>query len=106
MLNRKERTMLNMQRKYHALFPRIASVIVLSVSFVAPGAISASANDGAAPQSKVNAQFVVSTRHTASSRKPRYFGYAGPDRVFVPDKSVPDDGCDLPSTGCPNYLAN
>ena len=107
MLNRKESKMLSMQRKSAGLLASIVSVAMLSVGFAATGALSASADDGPAPQSAVNKQFAVSTwhRHTAS-RNPRYFGYAAPGLVFVPGKSVPDDGCDLPSTGCPNYLSN
>jgi hypothetical protein len=107
MLNRKESKMLNMQCKSAGLLARVASVAVLSVGFVATGALSASADGGAAAQSAANEQFTASTwhRHTAS-RNPRYFGYAAPGSVLFPGKSVTDDGCDLPSTGCLNYLAN
>jgi hypothetical protein len=106
MLNRKESKMLIMQRKSAGLLA-VVSVAMLSVGFAGTGALSASANDGLAPQSAVNRQFAVSTlhRHTAG-RDPRYFGYAAPGLVFVPGRSAPDDGCDLPSTGCPNYLSN
>jgi hypothetical protein len=103
MLNRKEGKMLNA-----VLLARMALVAVLSVGFAATGALSAPAHDGPAPQSAANEQFAVSTwhRHPVASRHPRYFGYASPDWVFIPGKSIPDDGCDLPSTGCLNYLAN
>jgi len=106
MLNRKESKMLSMQRK-SARLASIVSVAMLSVGFVATGALSASPDGGPAPEYATNKQFAVSTlhRHTAK-RNPRYFGYAAPGLVFVPGRSVPDDGCDLPSTGCPNYIAN
>jgi hypothetical protein len=104
MLNRKESKMLSVQRKSAGLLACKASVAVLSVSFAATGAPSASA-DGA--QSAANKQFTVSTWHRrTASRNSRYFGHAAPGSVLIPGKSVTDDGCDLPSTGCPNYLAN
>jgi hypothetical protein len=108
MLNGKESKMVSMQPKMGALLARMASVAMLSVGLAATGTLSASAHDGPAPQSAAKEQFAVSTwhRHPVFDRNARYFGYAGPGRVFSPAKSVPDDGCDLPSTGCPSYLAN
>ena len=107
MLNRKESKMLSTQRKSTGLLGGIVSVAMLSVGFAATGPLSASADGGPAPQSAGNKRFAVSIwhRHTAS-RNSRYFGYAAPGSVLIPGNSVPDDGCDLPSTGCPNYLAN
>jgi hypothetical protein len=106
MLNRKESKILIMQRKSAGLLA-VVSVAMLSVGFAGTGALSASANNAPAPQSAVNRQFAVSTWHRPkASRNPRYFGYAAPGLVFAPGKSVPDNGCDLPSTGCPNYLSN
>jgi hypothetical protein len=106
MLNRKESKMLNMQRKTVALLARLASVAALSVGLAATGALSAFADGGPAPRSAANKQFASTWQPHSASRSPRYFGFAGPGSVFSPAKSVPDDGCDLPSTGCPNYLAN
>jgi hypothetical protein len=107
MLNRKESKMLSVQRKSAGLLACIASVAMLSVSFAATGAPSASADGGPAPQSAANKQFTVSTWHRrTASRNSRYFGHAAPGSVLIPGKSVTDDGCDLPSTGCPNDLAN
>ena len=106
MLNRKESKML-VQCKTVAPIARLASVAALSVGLAATGTLSASADGGPAPQSAANKQFAVSTWHRHKARRyPRYFGYAAPGSVLIPGKSVPDDGCDLPSTGCPNYLAN
>jgi hypothetical protein len=107
MLNRKETKMLSMRRKSAGLLARIVSVAMLSVCFAATGALYASADGGPALRSAANKQFAGSTwhRHTVS-RNPRYFGYAAPGSVRIPGKNVTDDGCDLPSTGCPNYLAN
>ena len=106
MLNRKESKILIMQRKSAGLLA-VVSVAMLSVGFAGTGALSASADNAPAPQSAVNRQFAVSTWHRPkTSRNPRYFGYAAPGLVFAPGKSVPDNGCDLPSTGCPNYLSN
>jgi hypothetical protein len=107
MLDRKESKMLSTRRKSTGLLAGIVSVAMLSVGFAATGALSASADGGPSPQSAGNKQFAVSIwhRHTAS-RNFRYFGYAAPGSVPIPDNSVPDDGCDLPSTGCRNYLAN
>jgi hypothetical protein len=106
MLNRKESKMLNMQRKTIVLLARSALVAALSVGLAATGALSASADGGPAPQSAANKRFASTWQRHTASRSPRYFGFAGPGSVFSPAKSVPDDGCDLPSTGCPNYLAN
>jgi hypothetical protein len=107
MLNRKESKILSIQCKTVARLARLVSVAALSVGLAATGALSASADGGPDPQSAANKQFAVSTwhRHTAS-RNPRYFGYAAPGSVLIPSKSVTDDGCDLPSTGCSNYLSN
>jgi hypothetical protein len=107
MLNRKETKMLRMQRKSPGLLPGIVSAAMLLVCFAATGAHSASADGAPALRSGANEQFTTSTwrRHTVS-RNPRYFGYAAPGSVRIPGKNVADDGCDLPSTGCPNYLAN
>ena len=106
MLDRKETKMLSTQRKSTGPLAGIVSV-AMPVVFAATGALSASADGGQTPQSAGNKQFAVSIwhRHTAS-RNFRYFGYAAPGSVLIPDNSVPDDGCDLPSTGCPYYLAN
>ena len=107
MLDRKESKMLSTRRKSTGLLAGIVSVAMLSVGFAATGALSASADGGPTPQSAGNKQFAVSIwhQHTAS-RNSRYFGYAAPGSVLIPGNSVPDDSCDLPSTGCPNYLAN
>ena len=106
MSNRKESKMLGIQRK-SAKLANIVSVAVLSVGFTATSALSASTGGRPAPESAANKQFAVSTlhRHTPG-RNPPYFGYAAPGLVFVPGRSAPDDGCDLPSTGCPSYLSN
>ena len=106
MSNRKESKMLGIQRK-SAKLASIVSVAILSVGFTATSALSASTGGRPAPESAANKQFAVSTlhRHTPG-RNPRYFGYTAPGLVFAPGKSVPDNGCDLPSTGCPNYLSN
>ena len=107
MLNRKESKILIMQRKSAGLLAVWYQWPCCQLALPATGALSASANDGPAPQSAVNRQFAVSTWHRhKASRNPRYFGYAAPGLVFAPGKSVPDNGCDLPSTGCPNYLSN
>ena len=108
MLNRKESKMLSAQPKSAWILARVVSVAVLSVGFAATGALSASADRGPVEQSAANKQFAVSTWHRrpVAGRHLRYFGYAAPDSVLIPGKSVPDDGCDLPSTGCPNYLSN
>jgi hypothetical protein len=106
MLNRKESKMLTMQRKSAGLLA-VVSLAMLSLGFAVTGALSASADGGPAAESATNKQSAVSTLHRyTASRNPRYFGYAAPGLVFVPGRSAPDDGCDLPSTGCPNYLSN
>ena len=100
MLNRKESKMLGMQRES----AKLASIV--SVAILATSALSASADGRPAPESAANKQFASTWQRHTASRSPRYFGFARPGSVFSPAKNVPDDGCDLPSTGCPNYLAN
>jgi hypothetical protein len=108
MPNRKESEMSNPQRETAGLIVRITSAAVLSVAVAAVAAPSAFAQGKPAPQSVVDKGFPISPsqKSAAAKRNPRYFGYAGPERVFIPGKGVINDGCDLPSTGCPSYLSN
>ena len=100
MLNRKESKMF-VQPKSAGILARVVSGAMLSVGFAATGALSTSADRGPVSQSAANKQFVSTWhRHPVASRHLRYFGYAAPGSVLIPGKSVPDDGCDLPSTGC------
>jgi len=108
MPNREECKMSNAQRETAGLFVRITSAAVLSVAVAAVAAPSAFAQGEPTSQSVVHKGIPISPsqKSAAAKRNPRYFGYVGTKRVFVPDRTVPDDGCDLPSTGCASYLSN
>jgi hypothetical protein len=98
--------MLNMKHETAMFVARMASTLVLSLGVAATGALSASAHGGPAGISARDAQHVAGSFQRTN---PRYFGYAGPGAkswMVVPDQSAADDGCDLPSTGCENYLSN
>ena len=108
MPNRKESKMSDVRRATAARFVRIMSAAVLSVAVAAVASPSASAQAKPAQESAVDGAFLISSsqKPAAAKRGPRYFGYAGPKRVFIPGTTVPDDGCDLPSAGCQSYLSN
>jgi hypothetical protein len=78
---------------------KIALVVALAM-FVAPSAMA---------QSRTHHAHTTHLRviHTSSGQWLRNPGYAGPVHSvrpinFAPSRSVTDDSCDLPSSGCSN----
>ena len=90
--------MLNVQQKS-------ASLLALSLFFAAAGTLPALA-DGSSSVRSTNPAW---NGRAAPRMHLTYPGYANDVKagaMSAPSRKVPDDLCDLPSSGCESYLAN